>query len=81
MSVEKVGGAIIITGEDIGTAQLMSLKGAVHLEASGMRHSSGKSMRKAVCRKLGLRLSTSHDDVIGALNREIDKRLKREPQS
>lgn len=57
-------------------ARLMTLKYAVRLEATGMRHSSGKSMRKVACQALGLKLSTSYDNVIGALVREIDKRLK-----
>lgn len=57
-------------------ARLMTLKYAVRLEATGMRHSSGKSMRKVACQVLGLKLSTSYDNVIGALAREIDKRLK-----
>lgn len=59
----------------IETARLMTLKAAVRLEATGMRHSSGKSMRREACRELGLRLSTSYDDVIGALARLIEKRV------
>jgi hypothetical protein len=67
------------TGIDqIATARLMVLKGAVRLEAAGMKHSSGKSMRKLACRELGLPLSTGHDNVIGALCREIEKRLKKD---
>jgi hypothetical protein len=72
---------ITIEPNQIGTARLIVLKGAVKLEATGMKHSSGKSMRKVACRELGLSLRATHDDVIGALNREIDKRLKREQQS
>ena len=62
----------------IETARLMTLKQAVRLEATGLKHSSGKSMRKVACRLLGLRLSTKHDDVIGALAKEIEKRLKQQ---
>lgn len=69
--------ATVIEGPaQIETARLMILKQAVRLEATGMRHSSGKSARREVCRLLGMRANTSADDVIGALAREIDKRIK-----
>lgn len=60
----------------IAIARLMTLKAAVRLEAIGMKHSSGKSMRKVACKELGLRVNTHADTVIGALAREIEKRLK-----
>ena|SRR5688572_28290155 len=62
--------------QQIETALLMTLKQAVRLEATGMKHSSGRSMRKVACQELGLRVSTKFDDVIGALSKEIEKRLK-----
>lgn len=66
-----------IEGSDqISLARLMTLKQAVRLEATGMRHSSGKSMRKVACTELGLVRNASYDDVIGALAKEIEKRLK-----
>jgi hypothetical protein len=49
---------------------------AVKLEATGMKHSSGKSMRKHAALMLGYRANASHDTVIGALVREMDKLLK-----
>lgn len=60
----------------VQTARLMALKQAVKLESYGMKHSSGKSMRRMAARELGLVANSSHDCVIGALNREIEKRLK-----
>jgi hypothetical protein len=69
--------ATVIEGADqVAIARLITLKAAVRLEATGMKHSSGKSMRKVACRELGLRASTKHDDVIGALSKEIDKRVR-----
>lgn len=59
----------------IRIARLMTLKQAVRLEATGMKHSSGRSMRKVACAELGMKATTKADDVIGALVKEIDKRL------
>lgn len=68
----------VIEGADqISLALLMILKQAVRLEATGMRHSCGKSMRKIAALELGMRPNAKFDDVIGALAKEIDKRLKR----
>lgn len=72
---------VVVAGEgQIAIARLMTLKQAVRLEATGMRHSSGRSMRRVACQELGMRLNTKHDDVIGALTKEIDKRLKKGAQ-
>lgn len=60
----------------ISIARLMTLKRAVFLESTGMRHSSGKSMRKVAAQQLGLTLNSSCDAVIGALAREIERLLK-----
>lgn len=68
--------ATVVEGkDDLDTAHLMVLKQAVRLEAVGMKHSSGKSMRKEACRILCLRPMTGYDTVIGMLNREINRRL------
>jgi hypothetical protein len=67
---------VVEGGAQIAIARLMALKQAVRLEATGMRHSSGKSMRRVACRELGMRANTKHDDVIGALTKEIDKRIR-----
>lgn len=67
----------VIEGEaEIAITRLMVLKQAVRLEAVGMKHSSGRSMRRVACQELGLRANTSSDNVIGALTKEIDKRIK-----
>lgn len=67
---------VLDTPDQIETAQLIALKGAVKLESLGMRHSTGKSMRKRAAIKLGLSTHASIDIVIGALNREIERRIK-----
>lgn len=74
MTVTSTTGGILITGDDIGTAQLMAIKGAVKLEASGMRR-RGKSAKRIACEKLGLDKRTSYDNLVGALQKEIDKRM------
>jgi hypothetical protein len=66
---------------EIETARLMVLKQAVRLESVGMKHSSGRSMRKVACRALSMRTNTSIDNVLGALNREIDKRLRQQREA
>lgn len=58
----------------VQVARLVVLKAAVKLEATGMKHSSGRSMRKVAAQLLGMRANTKHDDVIGALVKEIDRR-------
>jgi hypothetical protein len=68
------------TPDQIATARLMALKQAVRLEAVGMKHSSGKSLRKVAARELGLAVNASYDTVIGALAREIDRCLKAQRQ-
>lgn len=54
--------------------QLFQWKAAIQLEAKGMRHSSGRSVRKHACQKLGLPIDLDHDSVIEAIWKEIRKR-------
>lgn len=75
MKTKTLNPVAVAEGNQVGTARLIALKGAVKLEAVGMRHSSGRSMRKVAALELGLRPNTGHDAVIGALNKEIDRRL------
>lgn len=44
--------------------QLLQWKAAVKLEAKGMKHSSGRSVRAHVCRVFGLRPRLPHAQVI-----------------
>lgn len=67
---------VISDSEQISLARLMTLRQAVRLEATGMKHSSGKSMRKVAAMELGYNAHTGIDTIIGALSREIDRRLK-----
>lgn len=79
--LEQEARAFLEKCSPVEIARLIALKGAVRLEATGMKHSSGRSMRKVAAQLLGMRVNTKHDDVIGALSKEIDKRLKQERQS
>lgn len=65
----------MLTGKGVEYGQLAALKGAVKLEKLGMKHSSGKSMRKAACTLLGLKPRTSYDDVISAIQKRMDEIL------
>jgi hypothetical protein len=71
MTVRNTPGGTLITGDHIPIARLIALKGAVKLEGLGMRHSSGKSMRKHAARLLGISPHSSTDDVVGALVKRI----------
>jgi hypothetical protein len=56
MPIEKLpGGGIIVTGEEINVARMLALKGALHLECLGMRHSSGRSVLSTVKKEFGLK--------------------------
>lgn len=59
-------------------ARLAALKGAVKLEGLGMKHSSGRSMRRQAASELGLKANATTDDVIGVLNREMERLLNEE---
>lgn len=52
--------------------QLIAAKGAVKLEALGMKHSSGRSARKCWALQLGLKANATHNAVIAALQQAID---------
>lgn len=47
--------------------QLLQWRAAVRLEAAGMRHSSGKSVRKFAAIQLGLKPTAKADVVIAAI--------------
>lgn len=73
MTVVNTPGGTLITGDHIPIAQLLVLKSAVRLEGLGMKHSSGKSMRRHAARLLGIDPRSSIDDVIGALVKRIEE--------
>lgn len=54
---------------------LCQLKAAVRLEKVGMKHSSGRSARKAACIKLGIKQNCTHDQVIKKLQEAINAML------
>jgi hypothetical protein len=72
MSIEKHAGAITITGAaDIDLVSLLTLKGALKLEALGMRR-SGPSALSVAKRRLGI--TGTRAAVLAALVAEIEKR-------
>jgi hypothetical protein len=60
-----------IINPDRGLIQLITLKGAVKLEARGMKR-RGRSAKVIACELLGMSTRTSHDKVVA----EIERRLK-----
>lgn len=52
--------------------QLLQRKYAVRMEKLGMKHSSGRSVRRDTAIKLGLKASASHDEVIKEIQRLLD---------
>lgn len=58
----------------VPTFQLLQFKAAIRLEAVGMKHSSGRSVRKYACQRLGLPIDTTHQDVISAIQDELNAR-------
>jgi hypothetical protein len=62
---------ILDTPHGIAFAQLAAIKGAVRLESIGMKHSSGRSVRKHACQLLGLKPSTKAPEVLKALEAKL----------
>jgi hypothetical protein len=63
--------ATVLTGDGIKFAQLAAAKGAIKLERLGLKHSSGRSMRRAWALHLGLKHNTPHGAVIEELERRM----------
>lgn len=59
------------TPESIYHYRLCALKGALKLEAKGLRHSKLGSVRKIVCKELGLKPSTKAPKVLESLEAKI----------
>jgi len=56
--------------------QLATWKAAIKLEALGMRHSSGRSVKAHACRALGLAARAPHATVIGVIEQMMAEILK-----
>lgn len=67
--------ATILTGKQIPTFRLMTMKQAVKLERAGMKMSRGVSATAIARKELGLKPRTPHDLVIKAIEAEIAKQL------
>jgi len=57
-----------VVGCDVPVFQLLQWKYAIRLESKGLRHSSGRSVRKFACGKLGLKPGTKADVVIARID-------------
>jgi len=61
----------------ITTFQLLQWRAAIKLETAGMKHSSGRSVRKHACREIGMPLNSTADFVLKVLDAMIE-RIKEE---
>jgi hypothetical protein len=77
-----VGGRPVVSGERVGGGewvsgvprfQLLQWKYAVGLESKGMRHSSGRSVRKHAALALGLPPRSPAALVIAAINEQLQE--------
>ena len=60
-------------GAGVTVFQLLAVKGAIKLEKLGMKHSSGKSIRKMWALQLGLKANAKHDEVIAAIEKKLEE--------
>ena len=59
--------------EAVNLFQLIAVKSAIKLESLGMRHSSGKSVRKMWAVQMGLKPTAKAEVVIAAIQAKIDE--------
>lgn len=64
---------VINTPKGIRIYQLLVAKSAIKLEKAGMRHSRIRSVRAMYARHLGLKRNATHDDVVAAIQGEVDR--------
>lgn len=71
---------VIATGP-VGTKifQLLAVKSALKLESLGMKHSSGKSIRKMWALELGLKANAKYPEVIAKIEEKLLE-LKNDPR-
>lgn len=58
--------------ETVYPFQLLQWKHAIRMEARGMKHSSGRSVRKHACEALGLPPRTKHDEVVARIDEILE---------
>lgn len=63
---------MVFTGEGVTLYQLSAARSAIKLEKIGMKHSSGRSVRKHWALQLGLKANAKADEVIETLTKKID---------
>jgi len=67
---------IVNTPDGIRFAQLLSVRGMIRLQAMGMRHSSGKNVRKIWALHYGMKPNAKAADVLARIEAELEE-LKR----
>lgn len=70
MPIESTESGIVVTGPEIELARLMALRGAVSLEARGLRR-RGRSANTIACQELGLRKGTACAITVEKLTERI----------
>lgn len=66
------GNVIFDTPDGIEYFRLSSAKGAIGLEAKGMKHSRGRSIKAAWQKQLGMKRGSTHEAVIAKLKERMD---------
>jgi hypothetical protein len=66
---------------DLFVFKLLQWKHAIALEAKGMKHSSGRSVRKMACEFFKLPLRTKHALVIERINLQLEEWRKQDAKS
>lgn len=64
-------GPVILTGLGIRAFHLLQWNYAIKLEAKGLKHSSGRSVRQYAAINLGLRPRTPAQQVIAEIDRKL----------
>jgi len=61
----------LLTGSGVAAFQLLQWKYAIRLEQAGMRHSSGRSVRKFAAQNLGLAANAKAPVVLAAIEEHL----------
>lgn len=61
----------ICTGNGVTVFQLLAVKGALRLESIGLKHSSGRSLRKFWALQMGLKANAKVEQVLEAIEKKL----------
>lgn len=68
---------VIDTNDGLTYVHCAQMKGAINLERVGLKHSSGRSVRKHAAKLMGLKQNAPHQEVIDALQAKMDELLEK----